>query len=114
MHVLQVTQFINAPTSVVRILGAAAPQTAAFFINYLLLLGLASKPIVFLRIPGTHTPFPLWRTQPQRVTYLPKDENSHACFRVKSNWCAAWPPSISANPPSILANPHTFLSLGVS
>ena len=48
----QITQFVNNPTSVVRILGAAAPQTAAFFINYLLLLGLASKPIIFLRIPG--------------------------------------------------------------
>ena len=48
----QISQFIAAPTSVVRILGAAAPQTAAFFINYLLLLGLTSKPVLFLRIPG--------------------------------------------------------------
>ncbi len=48
----QINQFINAPASVVRILGAAAPQTAAFFINYLLLLGLTSKPILFLRLPG--------------------------------------------------------------
>ena len=47
----QVQLFVNDPTSVVRILGAAAPQTASFFMSYLLLLGLTTKPVLFLRIP---------------------------------------------------------------
>jgi hypothetical protein len=48
----QVQLFISDPTSVVRILGAAAPQTATFFMSYLLLLGLTTKPFLFLRLPG--------------------------------------------------------------
>jgi hypothetical protein len=47
----QVQLFISAPKSILRILGAAAPQTASFFMSYLLLLGLTTKPILFLRIP---------------------------------------------------------------
>ena len=51
----QVQLFVNDPTSVVRILGAAAPQTASFFMSYLLLLGLTTKPVLFLRIPREHS-----------------------------------------------------------
>ena len=47
----QVQLFVNNPASIVRILGAAAPQTASFFMSYLLLLGLTTKPVLFLRIP---------------------------------------------------------------
>ena len=47
----QVQLVVNDPTSIVRILGAAAPQTASFFMSYLLLLGLTTKPVLFLRIP---------------------------------------------------------------
>jgi len=47
----QIQLFISAPKSILRILGAAAPQTASFFMSYLLLLGLTTKPILFLRIP---------------------------------------------------------------
>lgn len=47
----QVQLLISAPKSILRILGAAAPQTASFFMSYLLLLGLTTKPILFLRIP---------------------------------------------------------------
>ena len=50
----QVQLFVNDPTSVVRILGAAAPQTASFFMSYLLLLGLTTKPVLLLRIPRKH------------------------------------------------------------
>ena len=50
----QVQLVVNDPTSIVRILGAAAPQTASFFMSYLLLLGLTTKPVLFLRIPRTH------------------------------------------------------------
>ena len=54
----QVQLVVNDPTSIVRILGAAAPQTASFFMSYLLLLGLTTKPVLFLRIPRTHLPSP--------------------------------------------------------
>lgn len=47
----QIQLFISAPKSILRILGAAAPQTASFFMSYVLLLGLTTKPILFLRIP---------------------------------------------------------------
>jgi hypothetical protein len=47
----QVQLFVSNPTSIVRILGSAAPQTASFFMSYLLLLGLTTKPVLFLRIP---------------------------------------------------------------
>lgn len=47
----QIQLFISAPKSILRILGAAAPQTASFFMSYLLLLGLTTKPLLFLRIP---------------------------------------------------------------
>ena len=50
----QVQLFVNTPASIVRILGAAAPQTASFFMSYLLLLGLTTKPVLFLRIPREH------------------------------------------------------------
>jgi hypothetical protein len=47
----QLQQLVANPTSIVRTLGAAAPQTAVFFMTYLLLLGLTTKPISFLRLP---------------------------------------------------------------
>ena len=55
----QVQLFISAPKSILRILGAAAPQTASFFMSYLLLLGLTTKPILFLRIPRAPLASPL-------------------------------------------------------
>lgn len=54
----QVQLVINDPTSIVRILGAAAPQTASFFMSYLLLLGLTTKPVLFLRLPGQRSFLP--------------------------------------------------------
>ena len=50
--VSQLQQVINDPRSIVTSLGAAAPQTATFFMLYLLLTGLIAKPFQFLRIPG--------------------------------------------------------------
>ena len=38
--------------SQVSTMGAAAPQTATFFMLYLAFTGLAQKPLRFLRIPG--------------------------------------------------------------
>ena len=48
----QLQQFLQNPSSIFSDLGAAAPQTATFFMLYLLLTGLIAKPIQFLRIPG--------------------------------------------------------------
>lgn len=48
----QLQQFVRNPSSIITSLGAAAPQTATFFMLYLLLTGLIAKPLQFLRIPG--------------------------------------------------------------
>ena len=48
----QLQQFVQNPSSIISDLGAAAPQTATFFMLYLLLTGLVAKPIQFLRFPG--------------------------------------------------------------
>lgn len=51
----QLQQFVRNPSSIITSVGAAAPQTATFFMLYLLLTGLIAKPLQFLRIPGSST-----------------------------------------------------------
>ncbi|KAK9843537.1 hypothetical protein WJX81_008012 [Elliptochloris bilobata] len=46
----QIQQFANAPATIFSVLGTAAPQTATFFMSYLLLLGFTTKPLLFLRL----------------------------------------------------------------
>ena len=48
----QIQQFASAPGTIVNVLGTAAPQSATFFMSYILLLGLTTKPLLFLRLPG--------------------------------------------------------------
>ncbi len=48
----QIQQFAAAPATIFSVLGTAAPQTATFFMSYLLLLGFTTKPLLFLRLPG--------------------------------------------------------------
>ncbi|KAL0039508.1 hypothetical protein WJX77_000232 [Trebouxia sp. C0004] len=48
----QLNAIIHDPTTLVDILGEAAPQVAVFFMTYLLLMALSSKPIGFLRLVG--------------------------------------------------------------
>eukprot|EP00891_Asterochloris_glomerata_P001750 jgi/Astpho2/1750/Aster-04171 len=48
----QVQQIIQDPSSIVQVLGNAAPQTAVFFMTYVLLLALSTKPWAFLRLVG--------------------------------------------------------------
>lgn len=48
----QIQQFASAPATILSVLGTAAPQTATFFMSYLLLLGFTTKPLLFLRLTG--------------------------------------------------------------
>ena len=48
----QVQQLYSNPSSVVRIIGTSAPETASFFCSYLLLQATLTKPISFLRLGG--------------------------------------------------------------
>ena len=48
----QLQQLYLNPSSVVRIVGTSAPETAIFFCSYLLLQATVTKPISFLRLPG--------------------------------------------------------------
>ena len=48
----QIQQFAAAPATILSVLGTAAPQTATFFMSYLLLLGFTTKPLLFLRLTG--------------------------------------------------------------
>lgn len=46
----QIEQLVDDPASIVDVLGTAAPQTAIFFLTYLLLEGLLVTPLAILRI----------------------------------------------------------------
>ncbi|GAB4818294.1 hypothetical protein N2152v2_005340 [Parachlorella kessleri] len=46
----QLKTFISTPSSILTVLGTAAPQTAIFFMTFLLLQGLLSKPLSLLRL----------------------------------------------------------------
>ena len=48
----QVQQVVSDPTSLVRVVGTSAPETAIFFCSYILLQATITKPISFLRLPG--------------------------------------------------------------
>ncbi|KAL3134038.1 hypothetical protein ABBQ32_008470 [Trebouxia sp. C0010 RCD-2024] len=48
----QLTAIIHDPSYLISILGDAAPQVAVFFMTYLLLMALSTKPIGFLRLIG--------------------------------------------------------------
>ena len=52
----QIMQFVENPSTIVKSLGAAAPQTATFFMLYLLFTALVAKPLQFLRLPGRFEP----------------------------------------------------------
>ncbi|GMH40978.1 hypothetical protein BSKO_08888 [Bryopsis sp. KO-2023] len=47
----QSKQVVEDPGSIIDVLGSAAPQTASFFINYVLVKGLVENSFQFLRIP---------------------------------------------------------------
>ena len=48
----QLQQLYLNPSSVLRVVGTSAPETAVFFSSYLLLQAAVTKPFSFLRIPG--------------------------------------------------------------
>ena len=48
----QAVQLLQNPSSVVRVIGTSAPETASFFCSYLLLQATLTKPIAFLRLGG--------------------------------------------------------------
>ncbi|KAL4447960.1 hypothetical protein ABPG75_005179 [Micractinium tetrahymenae] len=48
----QIKQFVQSPSSIITVLGTAAPQTALFFTTYLMLQALLAKPLSLLRLPG--------------------------------------------------------------
>lgn len=41
----QIRQFVSEPASILRVLGTGAPQTASFFILYILVNALIAKPM---------------------------------------------------------------------
>ena len=82
----QVQLFVNNPASIVRILGAAAPQTASFFMSYLLLLGLTTKPVLFLRIPREQSL--------KHLSYFIPKQLPHVLARMSQDRCM----SIAADP----------------
>ena len=59
----QAVQLLQNPSSVVRVLGTSAPETASFFCSYLLLQATLTKPIAFLRLGGAPLPLPAVRAQ---------------------------------------------------
>lgn len=87
----QVQLFVNNPASIVRILGAAAPQTASFFMSYLLLLGLTTKPVLFLRIPREH--------YLKHLSYTIPRQRPHVLARTTQNRCN----SAAADPAALLS-----------
>ena len=81
----QLQQLYLNPSSVVRIVGTSAPETAIFFCSYLLLQATVTKPIAFLRLPGE----PL-----QDVGFKDQDwySASHPCIHAKQQpqVCDRW------------------------
>ena len=48
----QITEFINNPKGIINTLGASAPQTATFFMTYILIQAFIKSPLQLLRLPG--------------------------------------------------------------
>ena len=67
----QVYQLAQSLSSVIRIIGTTAPETASFFCSYLLLQATLTKPVSFLRLGGGPLQFlclqvnSTYRTAPQ-------------------------------------------------
>lgn len=48
----QITEFLNNPGGVVNTLGSSAPQTATFFMTFILVQAFIKQPLQLLRLPG--------------------------------------------------------------
>ena len=48
----QITQFLDDPKGIVNTLGTSAPQTATFFMSYILVQAFIKSPMQLLRLPG--------------------------------------------------------------
>ena len=48
----QITEFLDNPGGVVNTLGSSAPQTATFFMTFILIQAFIKQPLQLLRLPG--------------------------------------------------------------